>query len=291
MYKVSPDSTVKSLNHIVNNLDFHFSESKFESTLKIDNFSPIYFNKNAGGIVAGGSNKWITNKHTNQSIHEPATVGAFLFLQQNFSSRINTIFDVGALYGYFSLISKSMFPQSTVFSFEMNPSSYQALCQNVNSNKHLAIPAARCINMGLSDRTIFQQKVSIQNFILKELDENESEQSATINIISIDDYCRVSGCKPDLIKMDVEGYQAKILPGAIETIKANRPIILLEFDSQLRLSSFNTDNKSIVKPLFDLGYTCYWCKNQRSFKGAFQQLSYDTFSQEHEINSLAIFIP
>lgn len=285
------DSTTKSLNYIVNNLNFHFSEDKFESTLKIDKFAPIFFNKNAGGIVAGGSDNWITNKHINQSVHEPATIGAFLFIQQNFANRIHTIFDIGALYGYFSLISKSMFPQSTVFSFEMNPSSYQALCQNISFNKHLAIPATRCINMGLSDRTIFKQKVSIQNFILKELDESESEKSSVIDIISIDDYCRVSRFKPDLIKIDVEGYQAKILPGAMGTIRTNRPIVLLEFDSPPQLNSFNTNNKFIVKSLFDLGYTCYWCKDQRGFEGGFQKLSYDTFSQDHEINSLAIFIP
>ncbi|MGL5834208.1 MAG: FkbM family methyltransferase, partial [Waterburya sp.] len=109
--------------------------------------------------------------------------------------------------------------------------------------------------------------------------------------ISIDDFCRISGFKPNLIKIDVEGYQAKILPGAIKTIETEKPIIILEFDGKQQLSKFNTTNKLITKPLFDLGYSCYWCKEQRNFHGGFQQLNYDNFTEEHEINSLSIFIP
>ncbi|BAZ45968.1 methyltransferase FkbM family protein [Chondrocystis sp. NIES-4102] len=276
-----------SLNDLTHNLKFHFCEDKFESSLKFENFAPIFFNNNAGGVVAGGSYNWIKSKHINKSVHEPATIGAFAFIQKNFWDQIDTIFDVGALYGYFSLISKSMFPQATVFSFEMNPISYQALCQNINVNKHLQIPATRCVNIGLSDHTVFQKKVSVHNFMLEENEEGES----IIDIVSIDDFCRISGFKPSLIKIDVEGYQAKILPGAMKTIETKKPIIILEFDSKQQLNKFGTTNKLITKPLFDLGYRCYWCKEQRNFNGGFQQLNYNDLSQEHEINSLSIFIP
>lgn len=276
-----------SLNELTHNLKFRFYEDKFESSLKFENFAPIFFNNNAGGVVAGGSYNWIKNKHINKSVHEPATIGAFTFIQKNFLDQIDTIFDVGALYGYFSLISKSMFPQSTVFSFEMNPISYQALCQNVNVNKHLKIPATRCVNIGLSDRTVFQKKVSVRNFSLEENEEGES----VIDIVSMDDFCRISGFQPSLIKIDVEGYQAKILPGAMKTIKTKKPIIILEFDGKQQLNRFSTTNKLITKPLFDLGYKCYWCKEQRNFNGGFQQLNYNDLSEEHEVNSLSIFIP
>jgi FkbM family methyltransferase len=288
---LNTDFIATSLSDITSNLKFYFSEDEFESTLKINNFPPIFFNNNAGGTVAEGSYNWLKNKHQNKSVHEPATIAAFAFLQENFTNQIDIIFDVGALYGYFSLISKSMFPHSTVFSFEMNPISWLALCQNINTNKHLAIPATQCINAGLSDNTVFQKKVSVHNFMLEECDENVSAKSCVIDIMSLDDFCRISGYKPDLIKIDVEGYQAKIFPGAMKTIEAKKPIIILEFDSAKNLSNFNTTNKQITKPLFDLGYSCYWCKNQRDFNGEFQQLNYDTFSRDYEVNSLSIFIP
>ena len=289
--RLNKNFVVQLLNRATNELDFHFSEDRYESAVNINGAPPIFFSDNAGGKVAGGSASWVKSKHKNSSIHEPATVAAFSFVQQHFSSQIDVVFDIGALYGYFSLIGKSMFPSATVFSFEMNPSSYRALCNNISANKHLSIPATHCINVGLSDQTAFQQKVSVQDFILEEDKASEPEKLSVIDIMSVDDFCRISGSKPDLIKMDVEGYQAKILPGAIETIKAKRPIIILEFDAEQQMRKFGTSNKLITKPLFDLGYSCYWCKNQRSLRGNFQHLDYDTFSQKHETNSLSVFIP
>lgn len=285
------DIATRLLNDATNDLKFCYSEARFESTLQINDYTPIFFSDNAGGTVAGGSAHWIREKHKNKSVHEPATIAAFSFVRQNFASRVNTIFDIGALYGYFSLISKSMFPDSNVFSFEMNPVSYRALSNNINVNKHLGFPATRCVNVGLSDRTLFQREVAIQNFSLEENTENKSAQLSTIDIVSVDDFCRISGFKPDLIKIDVEGYQAKILPGAIATIQSKKPIIILEFDGATQLEKVNTTNKEITKPLFDLGYSCYWCRNQRSSKGEFQQINYDTFSTHHEVNSLSVFIP
>lgn len=282
---------LRQLTNITSNLDVHFSINDFEPTIKIKDFPQIFFDDNAGGKVAGGSCNWLKNKHKNKSVHEPATIGAFLFVQRNFSSQINVIFDIGALYGYFSLISKSLFSHATVFSFEMNPNSYSALCRNINVNKHLAIPATHCINVGLSEKTCFQKKVTVDNFILEELDENISGDSSVMDIISLDDFCHISGHKPDLIKMDVEGYQAKIIPGAMRTITKKRPIIILEFDAKQQLQKFSTTNKEVVKPLFDLGYTCYWCSNQRKFNSEFELLTYDNFSDLHEANSLGVFVP
>ena len=280
---------INQLNNSLHNINFNFSETDTEQILKINNFPPIFFNKNAGGKIQKGSCNWMRNKHKNGSLHEPSTISAFSFIQQNFANQINVIFDIGALYGYFSLISKSMFPQATVFSFEMNPESYSALVNNINCNKHLGIPTSRCINMGLSNNTSLQKKVFCDKFTL--IEDGESENLAQIDIMSIDDFCRISGFFPDLIKLDVEGYQAKILSGGENIIEKNKPIILLEFDGQKQLKRFDTTNKQITKFLFDLGYSCYWCKDQRTFQGEFQKLDYDKFTQEHEVNSLSIFLP
>lgn len=279
---------IKKLNEALHHLEFQYYQNEFESSLAISNFPPIFFSNDAGGDILGGSDNWIRKKHADGSIHEPATVAAFLFVQQNFPEQIKVFFDIGALYGYFGLIGKSLFPHSATYSFEMNPVSYSALVRNVNSNKHLDIPAVRCINVGLTDNTVFQKKVSVSQFTLME--NSKSLNKTSMDLISLDDFCRLGNVKPNLIKIDVEGYQAKILPGGIKTIKEARPIILLEFDSPVGLKQFDTTNKQIVKPLFDLGYKLYWCGNQRGI-GRFEKLDYDSFSEEHEINSLGIFLP
>jgi FkbM family methyltransferase len=289
---VNSDFVLQKLNNYLHNLNFLFSQSRFESTLTIDNFLPIFFDNGADRTITNRCFDWLKVKHKNNSIHEPATIAALLFCQTHFSQQIKVIFDIGALYGYFSLISKTVFSQATIFGFEMNPQSYIILCKNINVNKHLGIPAVQAINMGLSDRTSFQEKVFVTGFILRENSENsESERLFQLDIMSLDDFCRISNFQPQLIKIDVEGYQAKIFPGGMATIEKAKPIIILEFDDPKTLAPFNTTNKQITKPLFDLGYNCYWCKNQRQFQGEFKKLEYDTFSEEHETNSLGVFLP
>lgn len=284
------DSVIQLLNNQVSDIRFDFSESKFESRLKINDFPAVFFDNYPQGKIATQTSSWIQKKHRNGTIHEPATIATLLYIQKHFFREINIIFDIGALYGYFSLISKSIFPQSTVFSFEMNPQSYIGLHKNINLNKHLGIPATRCLNLGLSNKTNLQERVSAKGFILRENSKSENS-TVVIDIISVDDFCRISGFQPDIIKIDVEGYQAKIIPGSMDTIEKAKPIIILEFDSSRVLKDFNTTNKEITKPLFDLNYQCYWCENQRSFQGEFQKLDYNNFSQKHEQNSLSVFIP
>jgi hypothetical protein len=91
------------------------------------------------------------------------------------------------------------------------------------------------------------------------------------------------------MKIDVEGYQAKIIPGAMKTISKHKPIILLEFDNPNSLTRFGKTNKEIVKPLFEVGYSLLWCDDQRRIGSNFQYVSYDDLSVTHEKNSLALF--
>lgn len=56
------------------------------------------------------------------------------------------------------------------------------------------------------------------------------------------------------------------------------------------MDKFGCNNKSVVKPLFDLGYTLFWCTEQRGRFFQFKQLSYDNLSNNNEKNSLAFFL-
>ena len=69
--------------------------------------------------------------------------------------------------------------------------------------------------------------------------------------------------KPTFIKMDVEGYENKVLLGAIKTIKKNRPVIYVE--NNLKQGKYNTVN-IFKKKLLKFGYKPYIFKfEQKSF--------------------------
>jgi len=284
---------VSSLTTIINqeleSLTYSFQRQDHRFRLAVgDDVPGIYFAHTSKGTVGGGSRKWVARKHKNGDIHEPATVAAFLFAQRVFGDRIDVVFDIGALYGYFGLMSKALFPEAAVHSFEMNPASFGAMVINVMYNGHLGDPAVQCVNVGLTDRTQRDSRVSIENFKLDE--QPDDSEGSLLDLVTLDDYCSRNNVAPDLMKIDVEGYQAKILPGAMEAIGKRRPVILMEFDGAQALEPFGCTNKSIVEPLFDLGYSLLWCDDQRG-QGRFVEVQPGAMGATHEQNSLGVFVP
>lgn len=54
----------------------------------------------------------------------------------------------------------------------------------------------------------------------------------TINTESLDSYCNRKNIKPNFLKIDVEGNELKIFQGGINTLKNNKPHILVEIEAR-----------------------------------------------------------
>ena len=80
-------------------------------------------------------------------------------------------------------------------------------------------------------------------------------------IITIDNFVKLNQlARIDFIKIDVEGYEYKVLKGAIETIKKFSPTIILEFNQYSRsLSNINVHEfNDFIKPLNYNVYGLYY---------------------------------
>jgi FkbM family methyltransferase len=276
----------QQLNATIKNFQHNFKIQPRQSELTIENFPPIHFPIYPAANKMGGAAFWVKHKHADGAIHEPAMVAALLTLQHYLPTPV--FFDIGALYGYFSLVVNSVFKDATICAFEMNPESFAFLEKNLLANQAINTNKLRGVNVGLSDKTQLQHKARIEKFKLYEQD-NEADGVA-LDLITLDDFCADNNLYPTLMKIDVEGYQAKIIPAALKAIAEHKPAILLEFDAPNTLKAFGRTNKEIVKPLFDLGYSLFWCRTQRRANAYFQQVSYDELSDEHEKNSLGLFV-
>jgi FkbM family methyltransferase len=72
-------------------------------------------------------------------------------------------------------------------------------------------------------------------------------------ITSIDHFAEERHVRPDVLKIDVEGYEGRVLRGARRTLAEHRPFVLLELHKDKKLR-FGAHREDVAQVLFDLGY-------------------------------------
>lgn len=249
--------------------------------------------------VGPDAESWLRRKHADGAVHEPATLAAFLAIRNRYDSR--NIFDLGALYGYFTLFALQAFSDDAkVTAFEMHPGCIGPLVQNVG-------PWAKCVHGVVSDVSSPQKRIWISGFNIYEEPEggwsqletipgamkqrgenNRGRGYAQVDFGTLDDYC-AEHAAPDLIKIDVEAYQAKAILGGMETIRKHRPAIIVELHDPEKLARMGTTNAQTVQPLFDCGYQAFWSGNFRNREARFEPVT--QMGEEQERLSLMVFVP
>jgi FkbM family methyltransferase len=134
----------------------------------------------------------------------------------------HTVFDVGAHAGYYTLLASRLAgPNGAVHAFEPDENNVVHLRKHVEANNAANV-------------TIVAKAVSEENGAAHfELGSGSgtgslSESgSLTVETLSLDSYCRETGAKPDLMKIDVEGAEARVLRGAAGVLESARPTIVL----------------------------------------------------------------
>ena len=164
------------------------------------------------------------------------------------------IIDAGANIGYHTVKFAKL--GKLVHAFEPILDTYNFLSGNiaVNELSNKIIP----YNIALGDTDGVGEIDSIENmealnlhFTKAKLDVTRNSGSTSIKqseegditIAKLDNF----DIKPDLIKIDVEGYEGKLLSGAIRTIMTNLPIILIEIHKDENFDS-------TIDKLLNLGY-------------------------------------
>lgn len=141
-----------------------------------------------------------------------------------------TVFDVGANFGYLSLVwNQTISKNGSIYAFEPHPIIYNSLQKSVHLNN---ISNLHLINKAVGDKE-GEMKLHLSNTTSNTLKEvatkSKATKKVTIEVISIDEFMST---KPnltiDLLKIDVDGIELKILKGAKNTILKYKPIIIVE---------------------------------------------------------------
>jgi FkbM family methyltransferase len=155
--------------------------------------------------------------------YEPEKADAFV---QNVESGA-FIIDVGAHYGYFSLIAAQLVrPKGVVWAFEPRPSNLRVLRVNLRAN-------------GATNVTVWEQAVGAGGGSGR-FDARHGSGTGrlsqrggiTVSVVAMDDLPLPR--PPSLIKVDVEGGEVEVLSGATRTIEEYRPKLLIAVHGEKR---------------------------------------------------------
>jgi len=137
---------------------------------------------------------------------------------------VRTVFDVGANIGQTTQMIKAQFPEAAVHAFEPVSSTYQTLERNVRP-----LDGVACHRLALSDRVGVAAMTADANSPLNRLVETRSERVPAAGGIeqvetdTIDRFClerRIE--RIDLLKVDAEGADLKVLEGAGRMLREGR---------------------------------------------------------------------
>jgi FkbM family methyltransferase len=134
-------------------------------------------------------------------------------LIRNLVHENDTVLDVGANIGYYTLILASLVgPGGRVFAFEPDPDNFALLKKNIESNGYKNVVL---VNAALSD-----QPGTLKLYLCDDnrgdhriYPSGDDRRAIQIRAISADDYLKGSSAEIAFIKMDVQGAEGKVLRG------------------------------------------------------------------------------
>jgi len=138
--------------------------------------------------------------------------------------------DVGAHYGYYTLLIGKHISKSNIYAFEPTPVTYDILKKNVELNKvDKKVTLYRC---AVSDKESSIKMFTPKNYSSKsscyKLLQDWEIDSFDVKTYSLDKL--ITNKKVSLIKIDAEGHEPLIVKGLANTIRLNKEIsMLIEF--------------------------------------------------------------
>jgi FkbM family methyltransferase len=199
---------------------------------------------NIGGrrYVIASDDSYLENLHDS---FEPDMVDLFRAV----ASGSRTVLDIGANIGCTAILFGEM--AHVVHAFEPSPSTFALLKRNVD---RASLANVSLHNVGLGETPgrftlTFAPSNRAGGFVSDQTQASTGHAVENIEIRRLDDVVPSLGAPPvDFIKIDVEGFEARVLRGASVTLAACRPLVVLELNHWC----LNAFQRTSIPDYFDL---------------------------------------
>jgi FkbM family methyltransferase len=204
---------------------------------------------------------------------DPEMVDEFIGFMK-LASNAKILWDVGALFGLFSLAFTLRGAGRRALAFEPNPSSRGKLEECLHLNPTANVQVFDCA-VGLPGTVVEFERgfhyTAITGSPARPGEENEAlRETVAIKTMAIDELIERNFDPPDIVKIDVEGHELDVLLGARKLLLAKKPLLSIELHPGL-LERRGTSGLAIAEYLEDAGYVFHDTDLKRVTKDIFKR--------------------
>lgn len=157
------------------------------------------------------------------------------------------ILDIGAYHGEYACAARTANKGVRIVAFEPNPTNAHVLRQNCEALAIDVFEAAVSSACGVQRFSLADARSGIQ---VNDTGIELVGDTCEVETVRLDDWLTHHGGEVHLMKIDVEGYEAEVLTGAMDMLNRSQPIILCEVLSD--------DAGEQVMKLLPPSYTYYY---------------------------------
>jgi FkbM family methyltransferase len=151
----------------------------------------------------------------------------------------NCIFDIGSNSGYFGLLAASQNPAAEVHFFEANPRLASLIRKSVAVNgfgdRTSVVNAGVCdtvdqdLYLNIPGEYLGSGSLHANNQFL-DREDVDAVESVVVKSITLDRYCSTNNIVPQLLKIDVEGFEEQVIKGGFRILTAEcEQVVFLEY--------------------------------------------------------------
>jgi len=193
--------------------------------------APLFFGGDMQVLLPAATDIYLTGGKTHDSEIRFAKYLA------NHLKEGQTFLDIGAHFGYFTLLAGSIVGEKgKVVSIEPAKGTFELLQANVAGKKHIQV-----YHHAVSDKkeevsffefpilyseynTLYAEQFSDSSWIKKHPPVKNAVQAVTI-----DSFLNEHALQPDMIKMDIEGAEVQAITGGMDTWANTSPVVIMEY--------------------------------------------------------------
>ncbi len=236
---------------------YYLAQYKNRSSFEV----PILDRKVCLSIEDPYSRDWIVERFAGGKIHEkPVTLMVLDALKES-----TCFVDCGANLGWYTCLAGEFIPDGLVYSFEMDDLNFHLLRKNVavNNFSHVMIYHAALADVpGSVSYRRNEKGPNPSNSLSSSVTNRGVSDVITVDAISLDTFFADKAVKPDLVKIDVEGAETKVLRGMVGLLKNNRIKLFVEIHPRA-LKELQSSVDEVLSILKEHGFNVFIIEQMR----------------------------